>query len=278
MILLADSGATKTKWALVDQSHIVNSWIGPGLHPLFIQENDILSALHELPINPKNHPQEIYFYGAGCSSPDRTYLLQKSLQDHFSGATIQIESDLVGACKALCGRQEGIAAILGTGSNSAVWNGKSIARQQISLGYLLGDEGSGADLGKRLVTKMLHQEIDQEIRDHFFEWFKTNPNELITQIYRHPFPNRYLASFAPFLIQEPYQEYFQPLVKSALHDFMGKYLRLYPEAEKLPIHFTGSVAGKNEQLIRELGTAWNLTIGQIQPDPMDGLILFHSKP
>ncbi len=278
MILIADSGATKTKWALVKSDFQSEIFKTEGLHPLFVNQSDIIRVLETIPLKDESRSiEKIYFYGAGCSSPQRIEKLQNEITNYFPDAILRIDTDMVGACKAMCQNEAGITAILGTGSNSAFWNGEEILIQQKSLGYLLGDEGSGANLGLNLIKKILRKEVNDKLVEEFYVEYELSESELINNLYQHRFPNRYLAGFAPFLKKHEHLEEMAAIVYQQLKEFFEISLMGYPNVTEFPIHFIGSVAQHFAKVIEQIGAEFKLSIGNTCTDPMEGLINYHLK-
>ena len=201
MILVADSGSTKTNWELVDNKKNVVCFQTMGLNPFYVTKDIVKNelSLHFPSDINTNYIKDIYFYGAGCSSTERCNIIKFGIGYLFKKANIYVAHDLMGAARALFGQKDGIVAILGTGSNSCLYNGHKIISNIPSLGYVLGDEGSGAILGKKLIQSLLYNELPQYLIDKFFLKYKTNKNNLLETIYKKPYPNRFLASFTYFL-------------------------------------------------------------------------------
>ncbi|MCU0335296.1 MAG: N-acetylglucosamine kinase, partial [Chitinophagaceae bacterium] len=231
MKLIADSGATKTTWTLVGgnrQKTITTA----GISPYFFTPDEIAELLltRLLPKLGGAMPQAIHFYGTGCATPDNQQLVKKGIRAAFKGVkTITVESDLTAAARALCGHTKGIACILGTGSNSCVYNGKRIVRNNPAPGFILGDEGSGAYLGKKTVQYFIYQTFDEDLMHKFQLRFGTNYREILQHVYKEPWPNRYLAGFAPFLSENRGHYMIENIVEDGLSDFIHTHLYKYPE-------------------------------------------------
>ena len=197
--LIADSGSTKAEWCLIDGKK-KKTFYTQGLSPYFLSTEQIQKILEqELKTKMKQvEPDEVFFYGTGCSNPNNVILVKKAIQKVFKKAKISVDHDLMGAAKALCGKEKGIACILGTGSNSCFYNGKKIIKNSPGLGYVLGDEGSGAYLGKKVIQYFLYNTFDEDLMDRFKAKFNTNNNEILEAVYKKPLPNRYLANFTIF--------------------------------------------------------------------------------
>jgi len=209
MILIADSGSTKTNWVLSQKGACIQTVNTPGINPYFQSETEIADHIGETLIPQLNIPLEdikaIYFYGAGCTL-DKAEIVKNALSLHFPINHIEVNSDLLGAARGICGKAAGIACIMGTGSNSCFYDGNQIVKNISPLGFILGDEGSGAVLGKLLVGDLLKEILPATIKEKFLSQFNLTPAQIIDKVYRQSFPNRFLASLSPFLaenIHEP---------------------------------------------------------------------------
>ena len=275
--LIADSGSTKTEWCLL-KGNKKNIFLTQGLSPYFVTTSDIEKVLreHVLPVTARSAVSEIYFYGTGCKNPGNIKMVKKAFNTIFPGAFISVDNDLSGAAKALCGNEKGIACILGTGSNSCYFNGKRIIKNSPGLGFILGDEGSGAYLGKKVIQHFLYNIFDENLRARFDAKFVTNDNEILNAVYSQPLPNRYLASFAIFLAENRGHYIIENIIEDGLNDFFATHIIKYKESSVLPIHFTGSIAFGFKDVIEQLCNRYQLNIGTVLKNPMDGLIRFHS--
>ncbi len=277
MILIADSGSTKTHWGLVDEDRpsAVTEFRTSGINPFYQDKNSILHMLREEFLWNINTPEQLFFYGAGCSGVDSKAIVYEPLKAFFKSPSVFVESDLMAAAHSLCGHEAGIACILGTGSNSCYYDGKEIIRHIPSLGYILGDEGSGADIGRRLVADILKHQLPEAISEHFFATFHLSREEILGQVYKKPFPNRFLAGFATYVGENIRIPALRNLVKTGFNKFFVRNIRQYPEAGKLPVHFTGSIAWHFKEILAESASENGFCMGQITLCPMEGLIRFH---
>jgi glucosamine kinase len=275
--LIVDSGSTKTTWCLL---HGKNKKIfqTQGISPYFLsaaQIQDIITK--ELKPEKKNIlPDEIYYYGTGCSNPSNVKIVKKALTNSFNGALVEVNHDLLGAAKALCGNDKGIACILGTGSNSCYYNGKKVVKNSPGLGYILGDEGSGAYLGRKVIQYFLYNTFEGELMDKFTNRFDTNATEILDAVYKQPLANRYLASFAIFLAENRGHYMIENIIEDGLNDFFFNHIYKYRESWTLPIHFVGSVAYGFRDVLADMCNAYELQLGQIIKNPIEGLIKYHS--
>lgn len=274
--LIADSGATKAEWCLLDGAKKKTIYT-QGLSPYFLSAEQIAAIINaELKPKLKNAvPGEIYFYGTGCSNPGNVKVVKKAMAACFKGAAITVNTDLLGAAKALCGDDKGIACILGTGSNSCYYNGKAVAKNSPGLGYILGDEGSGAYLGKKVVQYYLYNTFDADLMDRFNARFNTTKTEILDAVYKKPLANRYLASFTIFLAENRGHYMVENIIEDGINDFFFHHICKYSESWKLPIHFAGSVAYGFKDVIKEMCRSYELELGTILKKPMDGLIKYH---
>jgi glucosamine kinase len=275
--LIADSGSTKTEWCLLDGEKKKKIYT-QGLSPYFLSSEQINGVIEkELSSKLKNlQPDEIFFYGTGCSNPENVKSVKKALGKSFPAASLSVNTDLLGAAKALCGNNKGIACILGTGSNSCYYNGKKIAKNSPGLGYVLGDEGSGAYLGKKAVQYFLYNTFDADLMDRFTARFNTSSIDILEAVYKKPMPNRYLASFAIFLAENRGHYMIENIIEDGINDFFFHHICKYRESWTLPIHFAGSVAYGFKDVIKEMCRQYELEPGRIIKKPMDGLTDYHS--
>jgi N-acetylglucosamine kinase-like BadF-type ATPase len=276
--LIADSGSTKTEWCLL-KNNKTTIFTSQGMSPYFVNAAQVESILQKevIPFLKKNNPDEIYFYGTGCKNPGNVKMFKKVFQKMFSDASVHVDHDLSGAAKALCGNEKGIACILGTGSNSCYYNGKRIVENSPGLGFILGDEGSGAYLGKKVVQHYLYHIFDDDLRARFDAKFVTTDAEILESVYKKPLPNRYLASFAIFLAENRGHYMIENIIEDGLNDFFYTHLISYRESSKLPVHFTGGIAYGFRDVIQQLCTGYDLQLGTILRSPMEGLVRYHKE-
>lgn len=277
-ILIADSGATKCEWRLVDKTK-KKSIITQGISPYFLNEAQIIALLQKelMPRLGKAQVKQVFFYGTGLASPTNAKLLTKVLKTVFPRAKSEVQTDLVGAARALCGREKGIACILGTGSNSCYYDGKKVVKNSPGIGYVLGDEGSGAYLGKKVVQYYLYNTFDEELKARFEKRFQTTPVEILDHVYKQPLANRYLASYAIFLAENRGHYMIENIIEDGLNDFFFTHLYKYRESWILPIHFIGSVAFGFRDVLKDLCHSYELELGKVLKAPMQGLIEYHRQ-
>ncbi|HVX50338.1 MAG TPA: hypothetical protein VHB48_09270 [Chitinophagaceae bacterium] len=276
--LIADSGATKCEWCLLGAGK-KKTIFTQGISPYFLNTGQIIALLQtELLPKLKNAAiDEVFYYGTGLGIAANVKLVRKALKNLFPGAAIETNTDLLGAARALCGNSKGIACILGTGSNSCYYNGKKIMKNSPGLGYVLGDEGSGAYLGKKVIQYYLYNTFDEDLKARFDAAFATTPHEILEHVYKMPQPNRYLASFAIFLAENRGHYMVENIIEDGLNDFFFNHLYKYSESWLYPIHFAGSVAYGFKDVLQQLCSTYELELGNVLQKPMDGLAAFHNK-
>ena len=276
-ILIADSGSTKTEWCLL-QDNKKKKVITQGLSPYFLNQEQISAILKRelLPKIKDAAPDEVYFYGTGCSNPANAAIVKKAIKEHYKKASITVNHDLMGAAKALCGNEKGVACILGTGSNSCYFNGKKIVKNSPGLGYVLGDEGSGAYLGKKVIQYFLYNTFDEDLMERFKAKFNTSDVEILESVYKKPLPNRYLAGFAIFLAENRGHYMIENIIEDGLNDFFFNHVYKYRESWTLPIHFIGSIAFGFKDIVQQLCNSYEFELGKVMKNPMEGLVAYHS--
>lgn len=274
--LIADSGSTKCEWCVLEGGK-KKSVHTQGISPYFLSGEQITALVSKelLPAIKRYAIDEVFYYGTGCASLANKQLIKKALKEVFPKATITVDHDLMAAARALCGDSKGIACILGTGSNSCYFNGKKIIKNSPGLGYVLGDEGSGAYLGKKVLQYYLYNTFDEELRFRFDERFTTNGVEILDHVYKQPLPNRYLASFAVFLAENRGHYMIENIIEDGLNDFFFQHICKYSESWSLPVHFVGSIAYGFRDVLKELCNSYELELGTILRNPMNGLIKYH---
>lgn len=278
MILIADSGSTKTQWSLINKTQEIKTILTKGFNPFYQTEDEISEelVLHLMPELPNELITTIHFYGAGCSFPDKKEVVRKALETHFNGTTIEIESDLLGAARALFQRNKGIACILGTGSNSCFYDGTSIIENVSPLGFILGDEGSGAVLGKSLVGDCLKNQLPNTLKEKFLSKYGLTPAVILDNVYKKPFPNRYLAQFTPFLLENIAEPSIFNLVFDCFDAFLVRNVMQY-ELEGLQIGCIGSIAHYFREVLEIVAAERAIVISEIAQSPMYGLVKFHTS-
>lgn len=280
LYLIADSGSTKTTWCLLSPKE-PKLFYTQGISPYFLSKEAIAGVLAKelLPLLKDFTPEitEVYFYGTGLADKRNARLISDILQETFTYSKIHVAHDLMGAALALCGSEKGIACILGTGSNSCYFDGKKIVKNNPGLGFILGDEGSGAFLGKMVIQYYLYHTFDKELNELFDLKYQTNKDQILENVYRKPYPNRYLASFSYFLGENRGHYMIENIIEDGLHEFFFKHIYKYAESWKYPVHFTGGIAWTFRDVISELCQSYALEEGTIIKTPMEGLIKYHQR-
>ncbi len=275
--LIADCGATKGEWCLVNNGK-KKTIFTQGISPYFlstVQIRDIL--LKELTPKLKNvQVDEVFYYGTGCANITNAKSVKKAILQVFAGAKTEVTHDLMAAARSLCGRKKGIACILGTGSNSCYYDGKKIVKNSPGLGYVLGDEGSGAYLGKKVIQYYLYGTFDDELRGRFDLTYTTNAAEILENVYKKPLPNRYLAGFTKFLADNRGHYMIENIIEDGLNDFFFNHLCKYREIWTQPVNFTGGVAFGFKDVLQHLCDSYEFELGRVLKNPMEGLVEFHS--
>ncbi len=279
-ILIADSGSTKTHWCFIQPTgEVVHEYFSGGINPFFQSTDDILTSLKQELTGDIPKITDIYFYGAGCANSEKNEIVAKALKEFFACSKVNINSDLLGAARSLCQNDEGIVCILGTGSNSCYYDGKQIASNVSPLGFIIGDEGSGAVLGKLLIGDILKKQLPKSIIDLFYKEYNTTQADILNCIYKMPFPNRYLAQYSRFLSQNIHIKELENLVIKSFNDFIRRNLLQYDRSDSLNINFVGSIAHHFKPQLTTALEQNKLNIGTIIQSPMYGLIHYHqSKP
>lgn len=274
--LIADSGATKCEWCLLEDGK-KKTIHTQGISPYFLNEQQILALLEKnlLPKLKGALVSEVHFYGTGLSNPLNVIVLKNVLKKCFKKAKIKVETDLTAAARALCGKNKGIVCILGTGSNSCYFDGKKMSKNSPGIGYILGDEGSGAYLGKKVIQHFLYGTFDEELQARFEKRFLTNAIEILENVYKKPLANRYLASFAIFLAENRGHYMIENIIEDGLNDFFFTHIYKYRESWTMPINFIGSVAFGFKDVLQELCNTYELELGKVMKAPMKGLIEYH---
>ncbi len=277
MIVVADSGSTSTNWAVIENSEHIFWFNTKGFHPFFTNKDEMDTELQN------NFPkdlncrdiQQVFFYGAGCSSNEKCLFIKDELRQFFKNAQIEVKDDLIAAARALFYEEKGIALILGTGSNTGFYDGEKIVHKTQSLGFILGDEGSGAHLGKMLLTNFLHNELPIEIENILIKEYHLTKDAILKAVYGERQPNRYLASFTRFIDQNCEHPYIDKLIEKSFTALFEKHICTYKNYQNLSIRATGSVAYVFEKQLKKLATKYQTNIDLILKEPIKRLAQFH---
>ena len=274
MKLIADSGSTKTAWGILRRdvsSEVIETG---GINPVRDRETDIQSVVANITQRlPEGTVEAVHFYGAGCIPPYSEAVV-RSLQVAFPVAEIHVESDLLGAARAMCGHQEGVVCILGTGSNSCYYDGAGIVGNVSPLGWILGDEGSGAVLGRLLVGDVLKEQLSPALCEAFHEYFQLSRTDIIEAVYRSPQPNRFLASLVPFLAAHATSPEIHAFLVSEFRRFLKRNVAAYRRAD-LPVHFVGGLAAQFSKELAEAIDMEGFKLGIIEHSPIIGMMRYH---
>ena len=277
MILIADSGSTKTDWVLLDlETEQSTSFNGIGLNPYYTNSSTVnKEALRLFESLDNSLISHIYFYGAGCSSKSNKQLIIDGLAIFFNHAMVEVYHDLEGAARSLCKNTEGIACILGTGSNAAHFDGKEIVDSAVSLGYLLGDEGSGNALGKKLIHGIYLKTAPEDLIQDFQKTFNLSLENLLDQIYHKPNPNRFLASFSKYINMNKSNPFILEIIYKTFEEFIQLVILPLNSKRNLAVHFTGSIAWFFQEELKFMLNKHGLILGTISQKPIDDLVEYH---
>jgi len=280
MLLLIESGSTKTEWRFIDKPDTpYDSLFSAGINPYYQSASEIISSQNDVSkwlVDKKI--DQVYYYGTGITGDEQSEIIREFLSRNILGAKLQIENDLMAAAKASCGDEKGIACILGTGSNSGFYDGQKIIEQIPPLGFWLGDEGSGGHLGKMLILSYLHKEMPEELRKSFIARFgELNRLDVLEKAYQGEFPNRWFGSFSKFIFQHRREAFCYQLIEQSFQQFCSLYILKYTQAYEYPIHFTGSVAFYYSDILKRVLNTHKLKLGHISEAPMAGLTLYHKN-
>lgn len=277
MILIADSGSTTTDWTVIKDDKSICKYSTKGMNPFFQNQEEIDAEIKEnlLPKLDSTQFEGIYFYGAGCAF-GKEEIVKKSLQANFTSTETHVYSDMLAAAHALSGTNSGIVCILGTGSNSCYYDGKNITENVSPLGFILGDEGSGAVLGKLFIGSLLKNQLSTGLKETFLKEYGFEQGDIIDKVYRKPFPNRFLASLTPFILKHIDDTGVEAIVLGSFKDFFKRNVMQY-KYQNEKVHFTGSIAHHFRSILERAAKEMGITIGTIDKSPMDGLITYYKK-
>ncbi|MCO6501377.1 MAG: ATPase [Vicingus serpentipes] len=278
MIIVADSGSTKTDWRLVKNDNEILPFNTIGFNPYFITGD---SVIHELTnselLKISGDVSRVFFYGAGCSSLENNQILQKALATFFKQAKVEVEHDMLAAARALCGNEKGMAAIIGTGSNSCMYDGSKIVDNVKALGFILGDYGSGADIGKTFIKAYLEKELPEEISVNFMNQYNLSANDILEAVYKKPLPNRFLAGFNLFVLQYLDHPFIKEMLENRFDLFFKKNICKYTDYQNYKLSLVGSIAFVYQDLIGEIAKKYKVEVGKIIRQPIDELVNYHLK-
>jgi glucosamine kinase len=277
MILIADSGGSKIDWRLLTDNGQVLQAAAPGFNPYYQPVRDLIESVKEV-IVPKvgtGTVNQVFFYGAGVSSEKNQEVVRNAFLQFFPTAKIEIGWDLLAAARALCGHEPGIACIMGTGSNSCLYDGEKITGNVANLGWILADEGSGAYIGRIFLVDYLRGKLPASIASAFKERYPLTREEFLEKVYQQEKPSAFLASFTKFISQHLQEPYCYKLIYNSFSDFYENNVMKYPDYQNLKVHFTGSVAFHFSNILRQVAADKGITVKNILEGPIAGLTLYH---
>lgn len=276
MTIIADSGSTKADWKIIDgeDERLITT---PGLNPVFHTAEDMVEVLRAAfdQSQDVSRVEQVFYYGSGCWDSNLKQVVQTALQRVFINAELEVHHDLLGAARAASGHKPGIACILGTGSNSCLYDGHDVVDNVTNLGYLLGDEGSGTHLGKKLIRAYFYRELPKELATALNTRFPGGKQAILDNIYGPDTPNVYLASFTRFMHQHRHHSFIQRLLNASFSEFIDRHVRKYPGHLELPIHFIGSVAYYFQEALKLVLEERGMGTGNFVKKPIDNLSTFH---
>lgn len=276
-LIVCDSGSTKADWMVAENGKATDEFSTMGFNPFFHDAEKVFTELskNNAALKHRNVKATVYFFGAGCSSPQRNQIIKSGLQKFFTDADITVDHDMLGAAIAACGNTAGLVCILGTGSNTAFYDGQHLSETIHGLGYIMGDEGSGSYYGKKLITSFLYRIMPEELRKKFFEKYKMTKELMNEYVYHRPDANVYLASFSPFLSDNKNHPWIQELVHKGMTEFYETNIISYPEHKSYPVHFIGSIAYHFSDILRSVANECNFTVGKIIVRPVEELMRYY---
>ncbi len=280
MILIADSGGSKTDWRLVQSNGDIGQAASPGFNPYYQPMDDLNNMIQDFivpGIRDDQEVEEIYFYGAGVSSEKNQIAIKEAFLKFFPKAKVEIGWDLLAAARALCGNEPGIACIMGTGSNSCLSDGHRIIDNVANLGWILADEGSGANIGKQFLVDYLRKKLPDTLAQQFHQRFPYTREEFLEKVYMEEKPSAFLATFAKFIFQHLKEPYCYQLVYSSFAEFYDNNVMKYDNYQNLKVHFTGSVAFYFSDILRQVANDKGITVKNILEGPIAGLSLYHTQ-
>lgn len=278
MILIADSGSSKTDWRVIDDNGNISQFSTIGFNPFYqtaeqMEEGMKTKDLLEL----KGKISQVFFYGSGCTSDRNKIVVAKTLNRMFKSAIVMVDHDLMAAARATCGHLSGIACILGTGSNSGDYDGQQIISNRPSPGYLLGDEGGGSYIGKQFLKDFIYGDMPERIRAIAIQEYQLTNLGIQENVYQKPFPNRYMAGFCSFITLNKSDPYCYLLFYNGFKDFFARHVMRYKDYERKKVNFVGSIAYYNSDVLRKVASDLGIQVSIILETPIAGLTLYHKE-
>jgi len=279
MLLVADSGSTKADWLLFDGKNISGPLHTMGFNPFFHSTEVVFDTMMKSPemLDIREKITAVKFFGAGCSSAERNEIIAAGLRRFFTNAEVLVEHDLLACALATCGDEAGISCIIGTGSNSCWFDGQEVHERNYGLGFILGDEGSGSWLGKKLLTFYLYGRLPEDLAAAFHAAYGLNKNDIINKVYKEPNANVWLASFTRFLSDHYDHPFVREMIRQSMRDFSDLYVCDYPNYRSVPVHFVGSVSFVFRRELEEVAAERGFHIGKIIKQPVDDLMAYFVK-
>lgn len=276
MKLLVDSGATKAKWAFAKRGQIVEVAVTEGISPYFLDDHAILAIVSKLRQEIPSSPTELFFYSTGCNALEQRKRIQALLQLAFPETErVEVSTDILGAARATCLHNPGVVGILGTGSNACRYAGGHVEATIGGFGFILGDEGSGAAIGKDLIIAYLNQELPSELALLLQDSYQLTRDNILQAVYQRPFPSRFLATFAPFLHRHRLEAPIAEILSRQFLLFLQRNITPLRANTDLPVHFTGSVAFYFQEEVKSAAMAMGIPVGKFEKDPLPGLAAYH---
>jgi N-acetylglucosamine kinase-like BadF-type ATPase len=278
MILIVDSGSTKTDWLIVKSNEELNRILTNGINPVFKSAEQIAEVIRSQKqlISYADEIRTIYYYGAGCSDDINKLVVKEAIASVFKDASIFVEHDMLGSALSVCKNKPGVVCILGTGSNCCFFDGNNVTPAVHGVGYILGDEGSGSYLGKKLLKAYLYNSLPDDLITSFRSSFVSDRNKIMDSVYRNKNANLYLASFTPFISENISHKFIYNLVEDCIDDFFQTNVLSYSQSKDYPVHFVGSVAWVFKDIVQKVGNKYHLKLGNIIQKPIDGLLKYHT--
>ena len=280
MIVVADMGSTKTDWSFVDTDKNIVKVSTKGFNPYFYSTEEIIvllkSEFSKQTFN-LNEITNVYFYGSGCSSKDKQRIVKNALLPFFPKAELFISHELLASARAVCGKNKGIACILGTGANTCLFDGENIIANNPSLGFLLGDEGSGGDLGRELIKYYQYGELPKEIEEKFELQYNMNRQKLLDEVYSTKHPNAYCAAYSTFVNENKSNPVIKQMIEERMEEFFKRHVSKYEGHQNIPIHFVGSIAHYFEENLKTVAQKFGCSVGVIVKNPVNLLIAYHTN-
>ena len=275
MKLIIDAGSTKMEWILLDGNEVKSRFQTEGFNPNYSPVHDLVETCHGASL--PEAIQSIYYYGTGCGSEQNCQIIKGVLQNHFPDAEIYVTHDTMAACHAVLGHEKGIACILGTGSNSCLYDGEKITAEAVSLGYLLGDEGSGMHIGREVVRAYFYGFMPEDLRQQFDAEYHLVLKDFVQRLYHEGQPSKYLASFAKFAGQNQKHPFVHDVVKKCFKAFVEAFVQRFEGGAKMKVSFIGSVAFHFQDILKEALSDYGLSLGEVMQAPAEGLIRYYQS-